>query len=180
MNRFIEWIWKARNIDEKNRRAQKKHYKEFCNFMDSLKHTSPSFQDLWDISDFLNIIEYTYFYDNTRQSELWSDGNIANGKTRFNIIKDKNTEISCTLNETDNHITITIKRPKIDKTPQQVLAELSFENGKWVSYKTEYDEILLDNVISIIWDKFYWLVFKYYTENSEYCKELERNKCYCI
>ena len=112
MNRFIKWIWDARNIDEKNRKQAKKHYYSFSDTMDQLKHSSPGFQDLWDISDFLNIIEYTYFYNNTRESGFWSDGEFGVGKTRFNII-------------------------------------------------------------SIIWDKFIPLVYRYYKKNNTYCIEEE-------
>lgn len=170
MNRFIKWIWDARNIDEKNRKQAKKHYYSFSDTMDQLKHSSPGFQDLWDISDFLNIIEYTYFYNNTRESGFWSDGEFGVGKTRFNIIdKDHNMEINCTLDEKDQHITISMK--KVESNSK--VAELEFKNGQWASYRTEYDDILLDNIISIIWDKFIPLVYKYYKKNNTYCIEQE-------
>ena len=178
MNRFIQWIWEARNIDEKNRKQAKKHYYSFQELKDQLQHTSPGFQDLWDISDFLNIIEYTYFYDNTRESGFWSDGEFGNGKTRFTIIEeDHNMEITCTLDEKDQHIIISMKK----NNSNAKVAELEFKNGKWASYRTDYDEILLDNIISIIWDRFIPLVSKYYEKYNFYCRE-EKNRLhyYCI
>ncbi len=170
MNTFIRWIWEAKNIDEKNRRQAKKHYYSFLDYMNQLEKSSPGFQELWDISDFLNIIEYTYFYDNTKASGFWSDGEFGIGKTRFNIIKN-NIEIVCTLDEKDTHITLTVKKLSPDKNSSSKVAELEFKNGQWASYKTEYDEILLDNIISIIWDKFIPLVERYYDDNSFYAKE---------
>ena len=168
MNKFIKWIWDARNIDEKNRKQAKKHYYSFLNAMEQLNHSSPGFQDLWDISDFLNIIEYTYFYNNTKESGFWSDGEFSNGKTRFNIINN-DIEIVCTLDEKDQHIIISVKRVNTSSK----IAELEFKLGQWASYKTEYDDILLDNIISIIFDKFIPLVTSYYKKNNTYCIEQE-------
>ncbi len=165
MNKFIKWIWDSKNIDEKNIKLSKKHYYSFKNYIKDLEQKSPAFQDLWDICDFLNIIEYTYFYDNTEKSGFWSCGEFGNGKTRFNIIDNNyKVEIICLLDEKDQHITITVK--KIDSNIK--ISELEFKKGNWVSYRTEYDEILLDHIISIIWKRFLPLVTSYYEENNYY------------
>lgn len=110
-------------------------------------NTSPSFGQLWNFCNFIRLSEEIFFYNNKRDSLLYSSASYSAGENGFIISSDiDNVIITIKMYSDDQRIAMDIKRTN----GTNMMTSLKFRENNWDEEPNESDIILLDNVIGII------------------------------
>lgn len=133
-------------------------------FIKQIYEGSPSFSLLWDFADFIKLSEKVFFRKNTPDCKLYSSSEYKEGQNGFKIIDSKvgNTTIEIVVKLYTKSQKIAVAITYKDSEPNSTRI-MEFENGDWKRSHTVYDEMLLENIISIINTKIIELFRKYYT-----------------
>lgn len=122
-----------------------KFKKNLKKFTKKIQTGSPSFSVLWNFADFIKYAENIFFYNNSKNSLLYSSTGYAPQENGFRI------------NGEDYIITVKLfseyQRVGIDiesKVGNRHKINYTFEEQQWTIEPDEYDEILIDRVIGII------------------------------
>ena len=134
-------------------------YFKMKRFKRVLSTCSPSFHVIWQIADFIKYAERLFFYDNSTKNLLYSSSNYADGENGFKI-KDKDVAIIVKVNKMSGKVTLYIEYLNSSNSSKKISTTMEFVNNVWVEDHSKYDEILLENVIRII----YKHVFKLFDE----------------
>lgn len=121
-------------------------YKKECNKIRRKSHTIGS---LWFFAEFIRLAEVVYFFDNKRDSYIFSSRSYEYGKNGFVITdKDIGVTLTCELDSDDQVISITIKR----HNGSNMVTKLVYENNhnRWKYPEIQYGRVLIDNAIAII------------------------------
>lgn len=125
-----------------------KHNRDIKRFRKNILNSSPSFHVLWQMADFIKIAEFAFFYDNSMNnssSGLYSSKSFPEGQNGFRVF---NHEFRATIKliMDTKQVALEIERLKGDKSKVLFI----FQNDNWTDYHTDYDELLLDQVIRTI------------------------------
>jgi hypothetical protein len=165
MNTYINFLYQKRSLwtraGRKNRRSMKK-------FMRLSKQTSPSFDNLWEIAEFIKLLEYTFFYKNEpMEMGLYSSPNGYKDGTNGFTVTTPEVSIKLKLYLENEGIMIDVaKNAKLQKISNNVHT-IMIEAGDWYNDHTEYDEVLLNNVIAVIWEEVFNLLEFYYKNHTD-------------
>lgn len=151
MNIFIEPIYKKKkfNIIE---------YIKYRKFLHSLKTTMPNFGMLWQIADFIKILERVYFYNNSPRNAhgMYSSLKYDNGENGFCVFTD-DVNIKYKLNDACQSITIELERLQGNK----VKSNMTFNPNETYDL-SDLDEELLIQITDITMNSVIKLVKTYY------------------
>ena len=150
-NIFMELIYEKINIKGKNIFKRLFHKKKVKKFINDIKNSSPGFNMLWNIADFIKIAEFVYFYDNSLKNNtiaLFSSKNYQNNTNGFKV-NSEDCNITIKLFSELNTVILEIDRLKGDK--QRTIME--FKDEQWTTVHTLFDEMLLNHSIEIINNK---------------------------
>lgn len=161
VNTFIDLIYKKKKLSFFGLIPYLVHRKSVKAFKNKINKCSPGFEMLWDISDFIKIAEYVFFYDNSMKTEigLFSSDNYQKGTNGFRIYDD-NCNITLKLFRGSKTAALEVERTSGNKKKSM----LSFKNESWEKDPTIYDEMMIEQVIKAI-NKKTLLLF-------DYCYEL--------
>ena len=156
MNKYMAFLFNKRSLwtikGLKNHFALKS-FKRRC-----LK-SSPSFGDLWEIADFIKYMELVFFYDNSsRKNGLYSSPKGYQEGTNGFTIRTDDVWIKIKLYSDNAGIMIETER----LIGNNLKSSISLVNGNWADEYDDYDEALLNNIISIIWNYVFGLLEDYY------------------
>lgn len=130
---------------------------KYRKFLKKLKRVSPSFGMLWQMADFIKLLEKVYMYDNSPENELYSSRKYDFGYNGF-IISEKAYKVVVKLESDKQKISIEITRNNGTKMINSYICI----DEKWKNEINTDDELLIENVINIITSKFSDLLQKYY------------------
>ena len=109
--------------------------------------TSPSFGQLWSFATFIRLAEEIFFYNNKRDSLLYSSASYKAGENGFVITSEiDHVIITVKMYSDTQQIIMDIKRTN----GTNMMTTLSFKENNWEDPPEEASIILLDNVIGII------------------------------
>lgn len=122
-------------------------YLRYKKFIKKVRSWSPSIGSLWFFADFVKLAEKAYFFDNRRDSKIFSSSSYEYGENGFIITDEKsNIRINCKLYTNTQKVMLEVKRLNgSNMTTVHIL-----ENGIWNYNPDGCDEILIDNVIGVI------------------------------
>ena len=123
------------------RRKKKKAIKRFCK---SIEESSPTFDMLWQMANFVKLADVIFFKGNANDSPLYSSNTYESGMNGF-VVKDDEVSLYIKLVRQYKNTKIEIRRAASHNT-----TVLEFMNNDWVEEHSDYDEILLENIICII------------------------------
>lgn len=135
------------------------NYLKMKRFKRILLTSSPSFYTIWQISDFIKYAERLFFYSNNIKNALYSSTDYVDGENGFKI-KDKNVIVTVKVYKVSAKVTLQIDYINSSTSLKKIPTSMEFVNNVWVEDHTKYDEILLENVIRII----YKYVFELFDE----------------
>lgn len=148
LNMFIDIIYEK--MECRSILSKFFNYIKMKRFKSKLLISSPSFHVIWQISDFIKYAERLFFYDNNVKNALYSSTNYADGENGFKI-KDKNVIITVKVYKISAKVTLQIEYINSSTSIKKTPVVMEFVNNVWVEDHTKYDEILLENVIRIIY-----------------------------
>ena len=120
-------------------------YKRKVNkFRNKILEISPSFEVLWEMSNFIKLAEEIFFYDNNVDGSLYSSRSYRDGENGFKI-NDICTVI-VKLYEDKKRVNLEIKH----NNGVELLSRYSFKDSEWTTDPTIYDEMVLEQIIKII------------------------------
>lgn len=109
--------------------------------------TSPSFGQLWNFANFIKLAEEIFFYNNKRDSLLYSSASYKAGENGFVITSEADHVIITVKMYSDTqYIAMDVKRTN----GTNMLTSIAFKENNWVEEPEESSIILLDNIIGII------------------------------
>lgn len=110
-------------------------------------NTSPSFGQLWTFCNFIRLSEEIFFYNNKRDSLLYSSSSYSAGENGFIISSDvDHVIITVKMYSDEQRIAMDIKRTN----GTNMMTSLKFKENNWEEDPDESSIILLDNIIGII------------------------------
>ena len=110
-------------------------------------NTSPSFGQLWNFANFVRLAEEIFFYNNKRDSLLYSSASYKAGENGFVITSEiDHVIITVKMYSDSQEIVMDIKRTN----GTNMMTTLNFKENAWASPPEEGSIVLLDNVIGII------------------------------
>lgn len=110
-------------------------------------NTSPSFGQLWNFSNFIRLAEEIFFYNNKRDTVLYSSNSYRAGENGFVITSEvDHVIITIKMYSDTEQILMDIKRTN----GTNMMTSLKFRENNWDGEPNESDIIILDNVIGII------------------------------
>lgn len=157
LNMFIDIIYDK--MESKSIFSKWFNYLKMKRFKKTLSMCSPSFHIIWQIADFIKYAERLFFYENNIKNSLYSSNSYTDEENGFKI-KDKNVIITVKVNKISGKVTLQIEYLNSSSSSKKVSTTMEFVNNVWVENHSKYDEILLENVIKII----YRHVFKLFDE----------------
>lgn len=153
MNIFIEHIYSKKKYNLIN-------WIKYRLFLRKLDKVVPNFGMLWQIADFVKILEKVYMYDNSTNSELYSSPKYNEGENGFILNIRENSDVIVTINmkmySDSETIDVELRRVKGNKmTTKMRLHEDSIINN------TD-DKQLIININDWIMNAAKKLVVRYY------------------
>lgn len=154
MNMFMEHIYNKKKFNFKAKIKYKR-------FIKSLQKTMPNFGTLWEMSQFIRILEVTCFYNN---SGLNKDSSFLFSSTKYPIntdgfcVRTPELFIKYKLFEKDHRICIEIER-LLGNNIKTNMEFSDLDNNVKLSIS---DSLILENVINITMDIVIKLLKKYY------------------
>ena len=122
-------------------------YKRKVNkFRNKILAISPSFEVLWEMSNFIKLAEEIFFYDNNIEGALYSSRSYRDGENGFKINEMDICTIVVKLYEDKKRVSLEIKH----NNGLELLNRYSFKNSEWTTDPSIYDEMILEQVIKII------------------------------
>lgn len=121
-----------------------KRRQELKKFVRTIKNGSPSFGVLWNFADFIKYAERIYFTPNSKDSLLYSSTEYRPGENGFKI-NSKDITIICKLYSEDQMVGLDLEYKN-----SKLKSRYTFKENRWEEDPDEYDELLLDRIISII------------------------------
>jgi len=121
-----------------------------------LRGTMPNFALLWQMADFIKLLETVFFYDNSQTSSMYSSINYDDGENGFRF-KNDTVSITIKLYERSETIGIEIHRSKGNK----INSSMSFNSNDNTSLN-EKDSALLDFVVNCVVEESIHLMKTYY------------------
>ena len=110
-------------------------------------NASPSFGQLWNFATFIRLAEEIFFYNNKRDSLLYSSASYKAGENGFVITSEvDHVIITVKMYSDTQQIAMDIKRTN----GTNMMTSLRFKENEWEETPEESAIILLDNVIGII------------------------------
>lgn len=129
-------------------------YKRSLNkFIKKIDTGSPSFGVLWNFAEFIQYAELVYFYDNRKDSAIYSSTAYVPTQTGFKITTDE-TVIVVKLYSDNKKVGMDIERLKGNKTKSSYV----FINEEWTEEPDEYDMLLVDYIIDVINKSMIWML----------------------
>ena len=144
-----------RMIYDKNKTFILFRWFKYRKFLRQLDKSAPSFDLLWQIADFIKLLETVYFYDNSSTNELYSSNNFDSSENGFVIRKEGRT-IRVKLYEYTREIAL-----EVSYSTKNTIA-MKFRDGENIDFKNEEHMYLILNVENIIMDTVKELFIKYY------------------
>lgn len=151
INVFMDYIYKKDIYKSINFLKFINHKRQVKKFKKSIYSGSPSFNILWQMSDFIKHAEFVFFYDNSvKNSEigLYSSKNYQDGTNGFKLLS-QDCDITIKLFWDSKSVILEIARNKGDK----VKTILNFKDEQWVANPSIYEEMALEQVIKLINDR---------------------------
>ena len=136
-------------------------------FLKKISDMSHSIGTLWFFCDFIKLAELIYFFDNKKNSYIYSSSSYSYGENGFIINDEKNNNvvIKCKLFSDDQKILIEVKRTN----GSNMITEFSYSNNEWNfnKFDSEYSNVLVDNTLGIINKAIVYLIdFCWYAKGS--------------
>lgn len=157
-NMFAEWLYSYRKFNII------RHIK-FELFIRKLNKVAPDFDMLWQIANFVKILEVVFMYPNNKKSTLNSIDKYEHGVNGFSFTH-LNTQFKFKLFEEDKHIHIDI----VSTVDGKLKSAIKFKNGDASVITNEHDEQLfinindwLMNTVIIVLRHYYYRKFEDYT-----------------
>lgn len=125
-----------------------RHKNEIKRIKKNIIKRSPSFDELWELSDFIKMAENVFFYDNSLSNNdicLFSSDNYQDGMNGFKLTT-KEVDIIIKLYKSSNTVSIGINR----KNGSKIKTLMDFKNNDWKTEPSIYDEMLLELIIKEI------------------------------
>ena len=130
-NPILKWISKIR-------------FKRTCR---KIFNTSPSFGQLWNFASFVRLAEEIFFYNNKRDSTLYSSASYKAGENGFVITSEiDHVVITVKMYSDTEQIAMDVKRTN----GTNMMTTFLFRSNDWEGEPSESDIVLLDNIIGII------------------------------
>lgn len=167
INIFIDYINRKRLC--KGFFARLKCDRDAKKFIKIIYEGSPSFSLLWDFADFIKLSEKIFFRKNTPDCKLYSSSDYKEGQNGFKLIDSnvyRTIEIVVKLYTKSQKIAVAITYKSSEPECTRIM---EFENGDWKKSHTVYDEMLLENIISIINTRIVNTFREYYHFSSDDC-----------
>lgn len=133
-------------------------YFKYRKFVKSLRKVMPNFGMLWQIADFIKLLEQVYFYDNgiTSTEKLFSSLKYKDGENGF-IVRSEGSNIIFKLFEEDQLIVVELER----KFGNKLKSSMRFYEER-DSRLNKNDEMLLSNIIDTTMDAVISVLKEYY------------------
>lgn len=129
-------------------------YKRFLRLIDK---SVPSFDILWQIADFIKILEQVFLYDNSPIKEMYSSDKYKPNENGF-VVKKYNYTITIKLYEDDKSIAI-----QVDRGNKKASTSMKFREGDPLEDgNNEHVLKLIENIENIIMNSAKELFIKYY------------------
>lgn len=160
LNMFIDIIYDK--MESRSIFSKWFNYFKMKRFKKTLSTCSPSFHIIWQIADFIKYAEHLFFYENNIKNSLYSSNSYSDGENGFKI-KDKNVIITVKVNKVSGKVTLQIEYLNASSSSKKVSTTMEFVNNVWVEDHSKYDEILLENVIRIIYKHVFELFDELYS-----------------
>ncbi len=157
-NIFIQYIYKKIKLNKFNFIKYLIHRYRINKFKKEIYNSSPGFDILWQMADFIKLSEMIFCYDNNTKNKdigLYSSKNYENGTNGFRIL-DSNCDITIKLFSKSNEVALEINRSIGEKSRTSI----SFKNNEWEKNPSIYEEMLLEQIIKSINSKIL-LLFDY-------------------
>ena len=155
-NPFIRLIYEKEEKKITNLFKYLSHKRKLNKFKKTIYNGSPSFETLWQMSEFIKFAETAFLYDNSLESDnyigLYSSRNYKHDENGFKIINSefsRDCDITVKLDNKKSTVALAIEPHKNREGNTKVLW---FKNNSWMyeSDETVKNEILLDMSIDII------------------------------
>lgn len=131
-------------------------WRKYKKFLKTLKTESPSFAMLWQMADFIKILDRVYMYKNVTSSRLYSSDKFEYGQNGF-IVNDEDYKITVKTYTDDEKVIMEVLNKATNK-----VSKLVFINGQWSNEFDEFDELLLEFAIDTITSDFSNLLQTFY------------------
>ena len=145
LNRFLDEVEKKYLGKNPFKRIISKW--KFDRFCKEVMKSSPSLGVLWFFADFIKLAERIYFFNNSKDGELYSSYSYPIGENGF-IINDKDHNISINIKLNSDYQKVIVEVKRLFGTYKST--EHCFINNDWTEDRQNYDEVLIDNTIGII------------------------------
>ena len=148
MNIFIEHIYNKTRFNVFN-------YIKYRRFLRKLDKVNPNFGMLWQIADFIKILEQVYMYDNSSTNTLYSSLKFEEGENGF-ILNTNEASIRFKLYQENETIGMEIIRNKGNK----LKSSMRFNENSLID--NIHDAQLMINIIDWLMDAVKQLLIIYY------------------
>lgn len=150
LNIFMRYIYDKEPLKVCNIFKYWAHKRSLKKFKKNIYESSPSFNILWQMADFIKLAESVFFYKNTQKESsfgLYSSRNYAVGTNGFRVSDfNKGLRVTIKLYNESRKVLLEIEYLNSDNAKQI----MSFTNNEWDTMPTAYDEMLLDQIIRSI------------------------------
>lgn len=154
-NKFMDHIF------NKTKRFNFKRWREYRKLIKDLKKSSPSFGILWQIGEFVRLLERVYMYNNSPDAMLYSSKKYSPGTSGFVITVKDIVKLRVKLYSDDQRVTLEVAR----LGGEQVTTSINFIDNQWESDHDQCDELLLEYCIDLIMTTVAD-IFTYYYKNK--------------
>lgn len=159
--KFLSFIKNKRSLF--TIKGLKNHF-AYKRFIKKIKRSSPDFDTLWSIGNFIKELEYCYMYKNEVEATVYSSNKYKANENGFKI-NSSNCIIVCKLIANGSSTTTKIEvTRKINTKNDSRSTVLEFIDSNWANEEDNdtYNNIFLDSVVSIIWFNIIDLMDRYY------------------
>lgn len=151
-NIFMEYIYKKMKLTPFNFITYFFNIIKLNKFKKEIYKSSPSFDILWQMADFIKLSELVFFYNNTPNIKnidmkigLYSSSKYECGTNGFKIFTPE-CDITIKLFSSSNKVSLDISRDIGEKRT----TSMTFVNGQWKNDPDLNEEMLIEQVIKCI------------------------------